>query len=219
VPRTRVDATRTRKAAHRPRDAEATRGALLERATVEFAERGYDGARIDEIALQAGINKRMIYAYFGDKDGLYRAVLDACLTQALELGREGEVPEGATLRHRAEAIIRRFFGYLALHPDFVQLLGWETLARDRRGRSILLARLEAGLEPLRAIVRRGVRAGEFRADLEPRAVVLAVNAMLIGYFTQRHLVEALWKTSLDSPAAGEAVLRQFLHILLDGIGA
>ena len=210
---------RTRKTARRPRDAEATRGALLERATVEFAARGYDGARIDDIALQAGINKRMIYAYFGDKDGLYRAVLDARLTRALELAREERVPAAATLRQRAEAIIRRFFSYLALHPDFVRLLGWETLARDRRGRAILLSRLETGLEPLRAIVRRGVREGEFRADLEPRSFVLAVNAMLVGYFTQRHLVEALWKTSLESPAAGEAVLRQFLHILLDGIGA
>ena len=210
---------RDTKSAKRPRDAEATRGALLERATREFAERGYDGARIDEIAHQAGINKRMIYAYFGDKDGLYLAVLDACLTQALELAREEAVPVAAPLRQRAEAIIRRFFAYLALHPDFVRLLGWETLARDRRGRSILLSRLETGLEPLRAIVRRGIREGAFRSDLDPRAFVLAVNAMLLGYFTQRHLVEALWKTSLESPAAGEAVLRQFLHILLDGIGA
>ncbi len=212
-------ATRKKKTARRPRDAEATRGALLARATREFADRGYDGARIDEIALQAGINKRMIYAYFGDKDGLYRAVLDACLAQALELGRDEVVEAGATLRRQAEAIIRRFFDYLSLHPDFVRLITWEALSRDRRGRAILLSRLETGLEPVRAIVRRGVEEGQFRADLEPRLFVLGVNALLLGYFNQRHLVEALWKTSLDGPAAREAVLRQFLRILLDGIGA
>ncbi len=203
----------------RPRNADATRATLLDRATREFADRGFDGARIDEIAASAGINKRMIYAYFGDKDGLYRAVLDGCLAQALELAREGAVPAGATLRERAEAIIRRFFGYLSAHPDFVRLLTWEALSNDRRGRKILLPRLEAGLEPLRAIVRKGVEEGEFRADLDPRVFLLAVNALLLGYFDQRHLVEALWKTELSTPAAGEAVLRQFLGILLDGIGA
>ncbi len=203
----------------RPRDAEATRGALLARATREFADRGFDGARIDEIASSAGINKRMIYAYFGDKDGLYRAVLDGCLDQALELAREGAVPPGASLRQRAEIIIRRFFDYLSDHPDFVRLLTWEALSHERRGRKILLPRLEVGLEPLRAIVRQGVKEGAFRADLEPRLVLVAVNALLLGYFAQRHLVEALWKADLSTPAARASVLRQFTRILLDGIGA
>ncbi len=84
----------------RPRDAEATRAALLARATREFADRGFDGARVDEIAEAAGINKRMIYAYFGDKDGLYRAVLDRSLDEALELAREGAVAPGATAPSR-----------------------------------------------------------------------------------------------------------------------
>ncbi|HET6439837.1 MAG TPA: TetR/AcrR family transcriptional regulator [Anaeromyxobacter sp.] len=203
----------------RPRDAGATRAALLEQATREFADRGYDGARIDEIAVAAAINKRMIYAYFGDKDGLYRAVLDACLAQALKLGQEGAVPPGASPRARAEAIIRRFFDYLSDHPDFVRLLSWEALSRERRGRKILLPRLEAGLAPLRAILKRGVEEGDFRDDLEPRVFVLTVNALLLGYFNQVHLVEALWNTSLGSRAARQTVLGQFLHILLDGIGA
>lgn len=203
----------------RPRDAEATRAKLLLRATREFADRGYAGARVDEIASAAGINKRMIYAYFGDKDGLYRAVLGASLDEALELGRVGDVPPGATLRDQVEAIIRRFFEYLGAHPDFVRLLTWEAVSSDRRGREILLSRLETGLEPLKAIVRRGVKEGVFRGDLDPRAFLLSVNALLLGYYSVRHLVEALWKKDLDSPAAGEVVLRQFLRILLDGIGA
>jgi TetR/AcrR family transcriptional regulator len=203
----------------RPRDAEATRATLLERATHEFAARGYDGARVDVIAEAAGINKRMIYAYFGDKDGLYLAVLDACLARALELGREGTVPPGATLRDRVEAIVRRFFDYLGANPDFVHLLTWEAVSPERRGRKILLARLETGLEPLKVIVRQGVTEGAFRQDLDPRALLLAVNALLLGYFNVRHLVEALWKKDLAQPAASELVLRQFLGILLDGIGA
>jgi TetR/AcrR family transcriptional regulator len=205
--------------AKRPRDAGATRAALLAHAVAEFADRGYDGARIDDIALSAGINKRMIYAYFGDKDGLYRAALDASLSGVLEVAQEGEVAPGTSLRARAEAIVRRFFEHLSAHPEAVRLLAWEALSRERRGRRILLRRLETGLEPLRSIVRRGVLEGQFREGLDPRVFVLTVDALLLGYFNQRHLVAALWKTDLATPAAGEAVLAQFLGILLDGIGA
>lgn len=207
------------KASKRARDAGATRAALLTRAVSEFADRGYDGARIDEIATSAGINKRMIYAYFGDKDGLYRAALDACLTRVLEVASLGpEAPE-ASSRARAEAMVRRFFLYLSKHPETVRLLTWEALSRDKRGRRVLLRRIQAGLEPLRAVVRRGVEEGQLRADLDPRVFVFAVDALLLGYFNQRHLVAALWKSDLTAPKASEALLAQFLHILFDGIGA
>lgn len=59
------------------RDAEATRRHLLEVATAAFAEAGLDGVRVDQLAAVAGVNKRMIYHYFGDKRGLYEAVLKA----------------------------------------------------------------------------------------------------------------------------------------------
>jgi TetR/AcrR family transcriptional regulator len=205
-----------KKPIRRPRDAQATRALLLDHAARAFADKGFDGARIDEISAASGINKRMIYAYFGDKDGLYRAVLDERLSQALELT---SVAGTGAPRAQAERIIGRFFDFLADHPDFVRLLSWEALSGERRGRKILLQRLEAGLEPLRAVLRRGVEDGTFRRDLDPRVVLLGVNALLIGYFNQRHLVEALWKTDLGTPSARAALLQGFLRLLLDGIGA
>lgn len=206
------------KTSPRRRDASATRATLLETAGAAFAEKGFDGARIDEIAERAGVNKRMIYAYFGDKDGLYRAVLDAHLSQALSLAAEADA-DGEAPRQQGERIIRRYFEFLSDHPDFVRLLSWEALSRERRGRRLLLERLGSGLEPLHAVVRRGVAQGAFRPDAEPRAFAMGVNALLLGYFNQRSLVEALWKTDLGTPRAREAVLRDFLRLLFDGIGA
>jgi TetR/AcrR family transcriptional regulator len=205
-----------RKPTKRPRDAQATRATLLDHAARAFAGKGFDGARVDEISAASGVNKRMIYAYFGDKDGLYRAVLDARLSQALELT---SVPVTGTPRAQAERIVGRFFDFLADHQDFVRLLSWEALSSERRGRKILLERLEVGLEPLRAVLRRGVADGSFREDLDPRVVLLGVNALLLGYFNQRHLVEAIWKTDLGTPSARAALLQGFLRLLLDGIGA
>src|SRR5215218_9682532 len=60
-----------------PRDPERTSASILAAAVTEFTAKGYAGARIDAIALRSGANKRMIYHYFGDKDGLYLAVLES----------------------------------------------------------------------------------------------------------------------------------------------
>ena len=70
----------------RPRDASATREGLLDAATLVFAEQGFAGARVDEIAARAGVNKALIYAYYGDKTGIYRAVLTAHLARVRRSG-------------------------------------------------------------------------------------------------------------------------------------
>ena len=59
------------------RDSERSRAAVLAAAMKEFAESGYGGARIDKVAERAGVNKQLIYYYFGNKDDLYLAVLDS----------------------------------------------------------------------------------------------------------------------------------------------
>lgn len=202
----------------RKRDADATRADLLKAAAREFAEQGYDGARIDEIAARARVNKRMIYAYFGDKDGIYRAVLDAHLSKALSLAAN-DPPPGRSSREAAEASIRRYFAFLAEHDDFVRLLFWEALSRERRGKRILLDRLHAGVEPLRALIRRGIDAGEFRTDLDPRHLTMAINALLLGYFSQEPLLSALWETDQRAPAARAGVLDGLVRLVFDGIGA
>ena len=60
----------------RSADAEASRANILDVALIEFADKGFSGARIDEIAEKTNTSKRMIYYHFGSKEGLYQAVLD-----------------------------------------------------------------------------------------------------------------------------------------------
>lgn len=199
----------------RKRDARATRARLLEAAAGEFARAGFAGARIGAIADRARTNKRMIYAYFGDKAGLYRAVLDAHL--ALAFAAEGPAP--AAPRAQVEQLLRAYFGFLSDHPGFVRLLAWEALSRERRGRRILVDRALPALEPLHEVVRRGVAEGAFRADLVPRELWMSVNALFVGYFVQEPLVEAAWGEDLGAARARAATLRQLLRLLLDGVGA
>ena len=82
-------------------DTEATRHKLLAAATEEFAAHGYAGARVDRIAANAGVNKQRIYSYFGDKDGLFEAVLGDGLAELFgTIPLEGEGPD-AVAAHAA----------------------------------------------------------------------------------------------------------------------
>jgi len=101
------------------RNADKTREKLLLAATAEFATHGAAGARIDRIAERAGVNKRMIYAYFGNKEQLFDTVLEHSLAQLLEA-----VPLTAD---DLPGYAGRLFDYLVDHPERHRLALWRTL--------------------------------------------------------------------------------------------
>lgn len=101
------------------RDAEATRQRIFGAATAEFAARGVAGARIDRIAEAAGANKQLIYAYFGNKQALFDAVVTRTVTRFLD-----EVPfDAENLPEFAVAA----FEFFTTNPEIVRLGSWHTL--------------------------------------------------------------------------------------------
>lgn len=199
----------------RKHDSDATRQNILAAATRQFSCRGMEGARIDEIASVARVNKRMIYVYFGSKEGLYLEVLRQHFDRVLELSR---LPGPASdPRAEVEAVIRRYFHFLADNPDFVRLLSWEVLSDIRRARSLLQGRFSAGLESLHELIRAGIRQGAFRVDLDVRQVVMSVNALCIGLFTHRPVLEEFWQEELHSPEAIERSLQGLINMVFSGV--
>src|SRR5579859_7041767 len=112
----------------RRRDADRTRGDILAIATREFSERGYDGARVDEIAARMQTTKRMIYYYFGSKEQLYIEVLKAAYAAIraaeIELHVDADDPVAA-IRRLAEFT----FDYHEANPDFIRLVSIENIHR------------------------------------------------------------------------------------------
>jgi AcrR family transcriptional regulator len=102
-----------------PRDSAATRRRLLQAAREEFTARGIAGARVDRIASAANTNKAQIYHYFGDKDGLFDAVLESFTEQAVDA-----VPIDA---EDLPAYAARLFDYHLDHPDLLRLVTWARL--------------------------------------------------------------------------------------------
>src|ERR1700757_5132381 len=102
-----------------PRDSAATRRRLLKAAREEFPARGIAGARVDRIASAANANKAQIYHYFGDKDGLFDAVLESFTEEAV-----GAVPIDT---EDLPAYAARLFDYHFDHPDLLRLVTWARL--------------------------------------------------------------------------------------------
>ena len=145
------------------RDPERTQRRILDAARRIFATRGIGGARVDAIADRAGTNKRMIYHYFGSKDGLFRAVLRQRLA--------GRTPTSIPARIGPERLAD-LQDRLAAQPDYVRLLMWEALERGRRrpleeeeARRAVLAEWVDALRAAQA-------AGRVPADLDPAQLVL-----------------------------------------------
>ncbi|GAF81042.1 unnamed protein product [marine sediment metagenome] len=106
------------------RDPELTRRRLMEAATKLFAEKGRDGTSVDEICQASGVNCRMIYHYFGSKDGLYMAMLERVYGGIHEIAVEADA-RSKSLSDFIEALTERYFRFLQANPEFVAVLRWE----------------------------------------------------------------------------------------------
>lgn len=171
----------------RVRDAEQSRNKILIAARGEFADRGMAGARVDVIAEKAEINKRMIYHYFRDKDGLYEAVL----SQAYSELRNGEkqLDLSNMSPDQGMRLLAKFtFKHFREHPWFVKLLLNENLMKAKH-----LSQLDevADLHPtllvqIDEVLKRGQDEQVFRKGVDPLHLYLTIASLSFFYFSNAH---------------------------------
>jgi AcrR family transcriptional regulator len=165
------------KAASWRQDPERVRRDILDVAREEFAEKGLSGARVDEIAARTSTAKRMIYYYFGDKEGLYLAVLEAAYGRM----RAAEVSLDLATMSPVEALGRLAglaFDYHVANPDFVRLVMVENIHRARHLQvSKVIGELNlSAIRTISEIYDRGVAEGDFRPGLDPLDIHLTFTA-------------------------------------------
>jgi AcrR family transcriptional regulator len=172
-----------------------TRERILSAALKEFAAHGFAGARVDVIARHAEINKRMLYHYFGDKEGLFRAVLRRKISerQAWAEASSGEPTE--TLPFWFEAACK--------DADWVRMLEWEAL--QGAGQKVIdkkerLAAVARGLERIRRRQARGLLSAEF----DPRHVMLAMRSLTMFPVAFPQLTELIMGRSVFDPKFQQA---------------
>ena len=186
--------------AERRRDAVRTRADLLAVATTEFADHGFSGARVDEIAARTRTTKRMIYYYFGSKRGLYLAVLENAYAGIRVLEAQLEV-EHLDPARAMRALAELTFDHHESHPDFVRLVAIENIHRAEHLRtSEALAGLAApAVDVLGGILERGHAAGLFRADVDALDVHMVISAFCIFRTANRHTFQAVFDRDLLDP--------------------
>src|ERR1051326_2481407 len=154
-------------AAERGRDRDRTRTEILDVATAEFAARGYDGARVDEIAALTQTTKRMIYYYFGGKKQLYVAALERAYARIRTAERQVDVAHLDPL-----AAIRRIaeitFDHHESHPEFIRLVTVENIHFGEHIRELasLVDLNTPVIRMLDGLLRRGREAGLLRHDVD-----------------------------------------------------
>ena len=209
-----MTATSIREKRHerRPHDAGATRDALLRAATDVFADVGFDGARVDEIAERAGISKRMIYAYFGDKERLYREVVRSRLAVPPFFAAEDADPWVTLI-----AAVRWYFGILASDRAFARLLAWGMVTD--KGHAGLLCSAAPAMELLANAVRRGIAAGTIRADVDPETLRTVIVSVCIGYFVQHDAMLAAQRSERRALFTDAIFLDRMCRTFFEGITA
>jgi TetR/AcrR family transcriptional regulator len=191
--------TLTKAGRERKRDPERTSAAILEAAVAEFSQRGYDGARIDGIARRAGINKRMLYHYFGSKEGLYLAVLEGRYAAI----RSAETLLDLTHRQPVEGmrdLIQFTWNYFLEHPEFLSILATENQHKARFiNQSDHIVQLNSPLiDALRQVLRNGEEQKIFRPGVDPVQLYISIASLGAFYLSNRWTLSAIFRRDLAS---------------------
>ena len=184
----------------RQRDAERTRAEILDVATEEFADRGYAGARVDEIAAKTSTTKRMIYYYFGGKEQLYVAVLERAYSRIRRLEQQLDVEHLDPVQAVRE-LAGLTFDHHEAHPAFIRLVSIENIHRaEHIARSEALAGLaNPVLDVLGRILERGWDSGVFRDDVDALDVHQVISSYCVFRTAYRHTWRVLFGRDMLDP--------------------
>jgi AcrR family transcriptional regulator len=186
----------------RVNDPEGTKRNIVEVATREFASKGLSGARVDEIAARTRTSKRMIYYYFGGKEALYIAVLEAAYRRirAIEGGLHLEdlEPEDALRK-----LVAFTFDYQHDNEPFIRLVMNENMHRgEYLARSSMIQELNVpAIDAVRQVYERGLEAGVFRRGVDPVDLHMSISALCFFNVANRYTFSLIFKRDLASAGA------------------
>ncbi len=186
----------------RTNDPARTMAGILEVATAEFAEKGLSGARIDEIAAATQTSKRMIYYYFGSKEGLYLAVLEEAYRRMRHIEAQlklDDLPPEDALRRLVEFTFDHHWG----NPAYIRLVMNENMARGSYlAQSKIIQELNVpAIGAIQKLYARGVQSGAFRPGLDPIDIHASISALTFFNVSNQHTFGLIFKHDAAAEAA------------------
>ncbi len=190
----------SRAAPTREQSAQTTRDNILRAATQVFARYGYEGGSIEKISRAAKSFDRMIYYYFGSKEGLFIEVLEEMYRRM----NEAEAALSLDIEKPVEslkAVIAFVVNYYSKHPEFITLLNTENLHRGKHISKSQRAKeySSPAIAVIAQLLESGIRQGIFRADVSARDVYLLIAATGYFYLSNSHTLSAFLGENLRTP--------------------
>ena len=184
---------------------EITKERILAAAEKEFSEKGYFGARVDAIAALSGVNKRMIYEHFVNKEVLYEITLLAVYERLAECERAFIIDDLDPVL-AIKNIIYVYFRFLEENPSFVRMLMWENLNHAKAlGNEKSRALKEPAFTYIKKQIRRGKEQGIFRQDIDEYQIVVSMMNFGFSYFSNMHTLSVILDRDMS---AHEQILRR-----------
>jgi AcrR family transcriptional regulator len=193
-----------------------TRERILQTGIRLFSLKGFDGASVDEIVAGAQVNKRMVYHYFKNKEGLYAAALAQVFERLANV--EAEVFHDHPSADLAiERIATVYFDFLHRNPEFIALLHWENLQGGKHLKALPASVTKAPiLDGLGRVIEEGIVSGQIRPEIDKRHMLINLIGICMIYFSNRHTLSRTVGLDLADPTTLKEGLRHALALLRHG---
>lgn len=170
--------------------AERTKKNILDAATTEFSSKGFDGARIDEIAKRSKANKSMIYHYFDSKEKLFTAVLENAYEGLREYQRDLSIVGLKPVDGMTKLTGYTYDAFVQM-PDLIRLLNNENLHKGvhLRNSKNMREMYDPLLVNVGELLRHGVKEGVFRKDIDPVNLYISIASLVYHYVSNHHTLE------------------------------
>ena len=204
----------------RPRDALKTQSSLIDAATAEFAAHGYRGARLDEIAKSADANIRMIYHYFGNKEGLYLAVLEKAYGELRDHEKTLRIDDLPPVE-AIEQLFRFTFFYFDGNRQLISILTCENQQNAQfLSRSSRVPDLSSPLlVSIGKVLRRGAREKLLRPDLDALQLYVTMVALSYIHISNAPTLSYIFQADISAPQWRDQRFDHALAMLMSYVGA
>lgn len=197
------------------RDPERSRQRILAAASSEFASKGYDGARIDEIVRRGRINKNLLYYYFGSKEKLFVAVLEAAYAD-LRRRQDAFALDGGTPQDAIRRLVAGLFHYWRESEAFIGFLTSENLykAKHIKKSKVASEAYQKLIESLSEVLEAGASQGVFRSGVDPVNLYISISGLSYKYFSNQYTLSSALGKDLTSKAALKSRLQHVEEVIL-----
>jgi TetR/AcrR family transcriptional regulator len=182
------------------RTAALSKEKIIKAAITEFALKGLDGARVDEVARRSGVNKTLLYQYVGNKDHLFTAALEAAYQSIRERQREF-LARQLDPETGVRQLVQLLMSIWVEHPEFGKLLASENFHGGKHvKRSKLIGEMYQQLvDALTDLLRRGVAQGVFRSGIDAIDLYISISSLSAYYVAHQHTLNAIFHIDALQP--------------------